>query len=79
MPLSSLPGSSELWEQVPLKELFIAFKYSGIRERGSIAARQAWAQHVTAGGGFNVDLSMYVYLNGTFLCPGSHTCNWMAK
>lgn len=61
---------------MPLRELFIAFKYPGIRKRGSMAAR---AQHVTAGGGFNLDLSIYVYLNSTFLCSGSHTCNWMAK
>ena len=47
---------------MPLKELYIAFKYSGIRKCGSIAEiRQAWARHVTVGSGFNLDLGIYVY------------------
>lgn len=63
---------------MPLKELFIAFKYLGIRKRLHCSQARG-AQHVTAGSGFNVDLGIHVYLNSTFLCSGSHTCNWMAK
>lgn len=36
------------------------------------------AQHVTVSSGFNLDLSIYVYLNNAFLCSGSYICSWMA-
>lgn len=79
-PCLNFLAAQSCGKQVPLKELYIAFRCSGIRNCGSTAEiRRARAQHVTAGSGFNLGLSIYMYLNSTFLCSGSQACSWMTK